>query len=136
MSARTVRAGISAVVILGALGLLLFQTASESAAYYKRVDEVMPDPQAWYGKNMNLHGYVVEGSIRRRPNSLDWRFDIQNGSHIVQASYTGVVPDTFKDGSEVVVKGQLTPEGFQVQEDGVMAKCPSKYEAQQQPASY
>lgn len=133
MSTRTVRAGISALVILGALGLLLYQTASSSAAYYKMVDEVMVEPDAWYGKNMNLHGYVVDGSIMRRPNTLDWRFQVRNGQHVVQASYTGVVPDTFQDGSEVVIKGQLSPEGFHVEEDGVMAKCPSKYEAGQQP---
>ncbi len=44
------------------------------------------------------------------------------------ATYTGIVPDTFKDGSEVVLKGTLGPDGFQVEPDGVMAKCPSSYE--------
>ena len=39
------------------------------------------------------------------------------------------MPDTFKDGSEVVVKGTLGPDGFVVEPNGVMAKCPSKYEA-------
>jgi cytochrome c-type biogenesis protein CcmE len=46
----------------------------------------------------------------------------------VQASYAGIVPDTFKDGAEVVVRGRLGPEGIQVIPNGVMAKCPSKYE--------
>jgi cytochrome c-type biogenesis protein CcmE len=45
----------------------------------------------------------------------------------VRATYTGVVPDTFKDSSEVVIKGQLS-ERFRVAPNGVMAKCPSKYE--------
>ncbi len=44
-------------------------------------------------------------------------------------TYTGVVPDTFKDGAEVVLNGRLTQAGFQVDRNGVMAKCPSKYEA-------
>jgi cytochrome c-type biogenesis protein CcmE len=44
------------------------------------------------------------------------------------ASYTGVVPDTFKNDAEVVLKGTLSPEGFTVAPNGVMAKCPSKYE--------
>ena len=39
------------------------------------------------------------------------------------------MPDTFKDGSEVVIKGTLGPDGFVVEPNGVMAKCPSKYEA-------
>jgi cytochrome c-type biogenesis protein CcmE len=38
------------------------------------------------------------------------------------------VPDTFKDEAEVVLKGTLTPGGFTVEPNGVMAKCPSKYE--------
>ena len=33
----------------------------------------------------------------------------------------------FKDGSEVVVKGTLGPDGFRVEPNGVMAKWPRKY---------
>jgi cytochrome c-type biogenesis protein CcmE len=50
--------------------------------------------------------------------------------HVVEASYTGIVPDTFKDEAEVVLKGKLTPTGFHTDPNGVTAKCPSKYEAQ------
>jgi cytochrome c-type biogenesis protein CcmE len=39
------------------------------------------------------------------------------------------VPDTFKDGAEVVLKGKLTATGYQVEENGIVAKCPSKYQA-------
>jgi len=39
------------------------------------------------------------------------------------------VPDTFKDEAEVVLRGRLTPEGFHTDPNGVVAKCPSKYEA-------
>jgi cytochrome c-type biogenesis protein CcmE len=93
----------------------------------------MVDPAAWQGKNLQLHGFIVPNSIRRRPDSLDWRFEVHSKGHVVQASYTGVVPDTFKGDAEVVLKGKLTPNGFHVAPDGVMAKCPSKYE--QKPAA-
>ena len=135
MSTRTSRAILSVLVVGGALGALLFMTMAESAAFYKRVDEVMVTPSSWYGKPMNLHGYVVEGSIEKRRNSLDYRFKVKNGDHVVQAMYTGTVPDTFKDGAEVVLTGTLGPEGFQVERDGVMAKCPSRYDPDQQAAS-
>jgi cytochrome c-type biogenesis protein CcmE len=49
--------------------------------------------------------------------------------HVIEASYTGIVPDTFKDEAEVVLKGKLTPTGFHTDPNGVTAKCPSKYEA-------
>ena len=52
---------------------------------------------------------------------------------IVNASYTGVVPDTFKNGAEVVLKGQLHGQSFAVESNGVMAKCPSKYEVKDSP---
>jgi cytochrome c-type biogenesis protein CcmE len=60
---------------------------------------------------------------------MDYWFQVQSNGTIVSATYTGVVPDTFKSDSEVVLKGELSSEGFKVQPNGVMAKCPSKYEA-------
>ena len=89
----------------------------------------MVDPGAWHGKKLQLHGHVVDKSIMRRPDTLDYIFQIQSNGHVVNARDTGVVPDTFKDGSEVVIKGTLGPDGFHVAPNGVMAKCPSKYEA-------
>jgi len=129
MSKKAVRVLLSTFVIGGALTMLLYTTVSEGAQYYKHVDEVSSNPQAWYGKKLQLHGYVVDKSIKRRPDSLDYQFDIQNNGKVIKASYTGVVPDTFKDGSEVVLKGHLDASGFAVEPDGVLAKCPSKYVA-------
>ena len=66
-----------------------------------------------------------------KPDTLEYRFQVQSKGSVVPASYTGIVPDTFKDGSEVVLKGHLGPKGFAVDANGVMAKCPSKYVAGQ-----
>ena len=130
MSQRTIRVILSVVVIVGALGGLMAMSLNANKAYYMHVDEVLAAPHDWYGKNLQLHGHVVDGSIMRRPNTLDYKFSVQANGKVVQATYTGVVPDTFKGGSEVVLKGRLSPEGFSVQpKDGIMAKCPSKYDA-------
>ena len=107
----------------------MYTTVSSGAQYYKHVDEVMGTPEQWYGKNMQLHGFVVDKSIQQRPNTMDYRFKIRTGDYSVLATYTGMVPDTFKDGAEVVLTGRLGPQGFQVDPNGVTAKCPSKYEA-------
>ena len=45
--------------------------------YYKYVDEVVAQPATWKGKNLQVHGYVVPGSIGRKRDSLEYRFDIQ-----------------------------------------------------------
>jgi len=135
MNARTLKIAATAVVLVGALSGLLYTTLSEGTEYYKKVDEVMADPAAWQGKPMNLHGYVVEKSIFAKPNTLEYRFQVQSNGKVIAARYTGVVPDTFKDGSEVVLKGRLGPNGFDVSPNGVMAKCPSKYEANKTPGT-
>ena len=128
MPKKTVKICLTALVLALALGGLLWSTLSEGTEYYKHVDEVMVNPAAWQGKRLQLHGFVVRDSILRRRESLDYRFQIQNKGRIVQAVYNGIVPDTFKDDSEVVLKGRLQADGFHVDPNGVMAKCPSKYE--------
>jgi cytochrome c-type biogenesis protein CcmE len=128
MRQKAVRIGLTSLVLVLAFGGLLYSTLSEGTEYYKHVDEVMTDPGAWQGKNLQLHGFIVPNSIMRKPDSLDWRFEVHSKGHVVRATYTGVVPDTFKDEAEVVLKGRLTDDGFHVAPNGVMAKCPSKYE--------
>ena len=128
MKAKAAKIGATVTALTLAIIGLMYATLSEGTEYYKHVDEVMAEPAAWHGKRMQLHGFVVDKSIERKPDTLEYRFRIESKGKIVQAHYTGIVPDTFKHGSEVVLKGMLGPEGFSVAPNGVMAKCPSKYE--------
>jgi cytochrome c-type biogenesis protein CcmE len=130
MSTKPLKIGATFLVLGLAFAGLMFSTLSEGTEFYKHVDEVMADPGAWQGKRLQLHGFVVDKSILRRPDTLDYRFQVQSNGKVVPVRYTGVVPDTFKDGAEVVLKGRLGPDGFAVDKDGVMAKCPSKYNPQ------
>ena len=100
---------------------------ADGTAYYMHVDEVMVDPAAWHGKPLQVHGEAENISVRTR--TMEYRFDIRNNGHVVRAEYTGIVPDTFQNGSEVVVSGRLEGDTLIVEPDGIMAKCPSKYEA-------
>ena len=130
MKHKAVKVGLTSLVLALSFGGLLYSTMGEATEYYKHVDEVMVQPAEWYGKKLQLHGYVVPDSIMKRRNSLEYKFQVQSNGHIVNATYTGVVPDTFKGEAEVVLKGTLAPDGlFTVAPNGVMAKCPSKYEA-------
>jgi cytochrome c-type biogenesis protein CcmE len=138
MTHRYIKIGVTAFVLVLAFGGLLWTTMREGTEYYKNLDEVMVDQKEWHGKQLQLHGYIVPGSIYRKRDSLEYKFKVQNsparasqaaGAHVVEASYTGIVPDTFKDEAEVVLKGKLTPTGFHTDPNGVTAKCPSKYEA-------
>jgi cytochrome c-type biogenesis protein CcmE len=130
MTHKAIKVGLTSLVLALSFGGLLYSTMGEATEYYKHVDEVMTQPADWYGKKLQLHGYVVPDSIMKRKSSLEYKFQVQSNGHTVNATYTGVVPDTFKGEAEVVLKGTLAPDGlFTVSPNGVMAKCPSKYEA-------
>ena len=126
MSHKAAKIGLTSLVLALAFGGLLYSTLSEGTEYYKHVDEVLASPQQWEGKNLQVHGFAKD--VRQKPGTLEYRFNVENNGKVIQAYYTGIAPDTFKNDSEVVVRGKLLSDGtFQVVPDGVMAKCPSKY---------
>lgn len=135
MTHRFVKIGFTAIVLVLALAGLLWSTLREGTEYYKHVDEVVANPEAWQGKRLQLHGFIVRDSIMRRRDSFEYRFQIQSKGKVLAARYTGIVPDTFTDDAEVVLKGTLEADGFRVAPNGVMAKCPSKYEPRKRAAS-
>ena len=136
MTHRYIKIAATVLVLGGAFSGMLWSSLRDGTEYFKHVDEVMANPQAWEGKPLQLHGYVVPGSILKKQNTLEYKFKVQNNparataqGHVIEASYTGIVPDTFKGEAEVVLRGRLTPTGFHTEPNGVVAKCPSKYEA-------
>ena len=110
MKNKGLKIGLTSLVLALTFGGLLYTTMAEGTEYYKHVDEVMAQPDQWYGKKLQLHGFVVPNSINRKPGSMDYWFQVQSSGQIVSATYTGVVPDTFKSDSEVVLKGMLSSE--------------------------
>jgi cytochrome c-type biogenesis protein CcmE len=142
MTHRYIKIGATALVLVLAFGLMMWSTLREGTEYYKNIDEVMVNQQDWHGKQLQLHGYVVPNSILVKKSTLEYKFKVQNNparssqpGTVVDVTYKGIVPDTFKDEAEVVLKGKLSPTGFHTDPNGVMAKCPSKYEEAQKAAS-
>jgi cytochrome c-type biogenesis protein CcmE len=78
------------------------------------------------GERFRLGGMVTEGSLRRPPGSLEVRFNVTDFSHDVPVSYTGVLPDLFREGAGVVAHGRLGPDGTFIA-DEVLAKHDEKY---------
>jgi cytochrome c-type biogenesis protein CcmE len=120
-----------------AIALLLTASISKGAEYYKFVDEVTANIDSFRGKKLQVHGVVVDGSIQQARGTLMYRFQIQSRpdrpAATIMANYEGLVPDTFKGGAEVIVRGTLTADNqVAVIPDGIMAKCPSKYNADEQ----
>jgi cytochrome c-type biogenesis protein CcmE len=122
---------LTTVVLTTAFVGLMWATMRGGTEYYLKVEEVLVEPAAWQGKRLQVHGYA--SNVLRTRNSLDWRFDITeavgSAGHVVHAEYNGLVPDTFDNHAEVVVSGVLEGDTLIVDARGIMAKCPSKYEA-------
>jgi cytochrome c-type biogenesis protein CcmE len=77
---------------------------------------------------VGLAGIVVgpvEGDARG--SGLEFTLRDIEGEATVPVVYTGSVPDLFKVGREVYVKGTLTGGTFVATEDSLVTKCPSKY---------
>jgi cytochrome c-type biogenesis protein CcmE len=82
------------------------------------------------GHSCDLTGEVVPGSIRHHGDQLRFQLADRDGSASVPVTYSGVVPDPFREGREVIVTGELTDGTFVGERDTLITKCPSKFQAQ------
>ncbi len=78
------------------------------------------------GQQIRLGGMVVEGSVRRDPQSLRVEFDVTDYQATVTAVYTGILPDLFSEGEGVVASGVLDENGV-LQATEVLAKHDENY---------
>ena len=72
-----------------------------------------------------LGGMVVDESVQRDPGSLTVRFVLTDYAHTVPVSYTGVLPDLFREGQGIVATGRLQGDTFVA--DEVLAKHDENY---------
>ncbi|MAG33024.1 MAG: hypothetical protein CL908_19270 [Deltaproteobacteria bacterium] len=112
-----------------------------SFQYFQNLEEFHESGPTMIGRAARVHGYVAEQSIERDLQGKRVRFSVQSdpphsnrpvGPTLTVEFASLETPDLFKDGAEVVVEGQLAlVQGQHVfQADNLMAKCPSKFEAQ------
>ena len=78
------------------------------------------------GQPIRLGGMVVEGSVRRDPDSLRVEFDVTDFQGTVTAVYTGILPNLFAEGQGVVAAGVLDDTGV-LQATEVLAKHDENY---------
>jgi cytochrome c-type biogenesis protein CcmE len=112
---------LSAAVLLAAG--LIYTSFSASTEAKEPSQLLKSDPGGTY----ELTGKVVPGSIQRAGDELDFRISDRDGSDPIPVSYTGTVPDPFRDGREVIVTGKLEGGTFVAEKDSLITKCPSKF---------
>jgi cytochrome c-type biogenesis protein CcmE len=75
-------------------------------------------------------GKVAAGSVTRSGDTLRFAMRDRNGrGPALPVVYTGVVPDPFRVGREVIVTGKLHDGTFVGERDSLVTKCPSKFQA-------
>jgi cytochrome c-type biogenesis protein CcmE len=122
---------IRLVVALTAALLLasgLVYTSFSAGSPAKTPSELLAMANNGSSQTYQLTGKVVNGSISRSGDSLQFRVRDRNGTASVPIRYSGTVPDPFRDGREVIVTVKDGPNGtFVGERDSLVTKCPSKF---------
>jgi cytochrome c-type biogenesis protein CcmE len=77
-------------------------------------------------EHFRLGGMVSKGSIHRVPGTMEVHFVVTDFKHAIPVTYTGVLPDLFREGQGVIAQGHLNANGVFVA-DEVLAKHDEKY---------
>lgn len=83
------------------------------------------------GKSYEMTGNVVRGSIVEQGEGIRFEVRDRGGSGTIPATYSGVVPDPFRGGREIVLKGTVENGIFVGERDTLVTKCPSKFSEKQ-----
>ena len=115
-----------------ALGVAVCLAAALVYTSFSASSEAAKPSQLKAGRSYELTGKVVNGSIRHDGDDLRFRVRDRDGTASVPVSYTGVVPDPFREGREVIVSGELENGTFVAERDSLVTKCPSKFTKDEQ----
>lgn len=109
--------------IIAAVLLVMF-AFSQSVAYFFMPGD-LKTAQISPGTRIRLGGLVEEGSVKRGSGSTV-TFAVTDGQNTVPVSYTGLLPDLFREGQGVVTEGAFdTSHAFVA--DTVLAKHDENY---------
>ncbi len=120
---RLVAALSTAVVLATALIYTSFTAASPAVTPSQLIAIAKP------GQSYQLTGTVVANSIVRSGDATNFRVTDRagGGQTSVAISYTGAVPDAFRQGREVIVQVHGQGTSFVGENGSLITKCPSKF---------
>ena len=114
---------VAAVAVIGVAALLILNALNSNIALYVTPSEVAAgkSPQ---GQAFRIGGMVKDDSVKR--DGLTVNFVITDLVKDIPVSYTGILPDLFKEGKGAVIQGRLDSKG-QVIASEVLAKHDENY---------
>jgi cytochrome c-type biogenesis protein CcmE len=120
---RAILIGTCLGVLALAVGLVLF-ALRDSIVFFYTPSEVAEKGLAT-GQRFRLGGLVEDGSVKRSEGTTV-SFVITDTRSTLPVTYTGVLPDLFREGQGVVAEGMLTNDGV-FHADSVLAKHDENY---------
>ena len=118
---------LAGVVVVVAFVFLVYIGMTQFSTYLVTVSEFVAEGESVYGRQTRVAGQVVADSVERDTENMTLSFILTEGDAVLPVVYRGVVPDTFKEDSELVVEGKYEAEGV-FNATKLMTKCASKYE--------
>lgn len=102
----------------------------EGVLEYVHVDALVGDLPRYTGRSVKVHGTVAPGTVLQRASATggDYRFELERGGKRLSVHYLGIVPDTFVEGGEVVVTGELAD--GRLEASAMAVRCPERYGSQ------
>lgn len=116
------------LVIVAAIGFLLWQGLGSATVYFKTADEAVAQRASLGTRRFRIEGAVVTGSVRPRPGAVD--FQIISAGVTVDVVHRGDPPELFQDGIPVVLEGRWSADGTRYESDRIMVKHTSEYRQQ------
>ena len=129
---KTISVVLTVLVVVGLLIYLVVSSFGESMVYYKTVDELLSNTERFSGRTVRINGVLREGSIKQKPGSDEYRFQISKRGMVLDVAYSGVLPDSMQEGRDLVVQGVFNGKNNLFDAGEILTKCPSKYEAKAQ----
>lgn len=108
----------------GATALVLNAFSDNLVFFYSPTD--LKTKQVPVGRSLRIGGLVEEGSVKRDGDGVTIHFVVTDLKNTVPVTYSGVLPDLFREGQGVVAEGTLAADGgFTAR--SVLAKHDEKY---------
>ncbi len=116
---------LAGIVLAGAIAYLAYAGISAGRSYYMEVDAFLADAQ-YHSRAVRLRGTVSRDNLEINEEDLQVSFQLRGQKHQLPVRYKGALPDMFRAGAEVVVKGRMDSDGV-FQAEHLLTKCASKY---------
>ncbi len=121
---------IAGIIVVGVIGFLIMSGFQQNSVYYLEVNELLKQPEAYKAKGVRISGNVKEGTIQQDVLKKFLKFVmIDDTGATMNVEYTGLVPDAFTEDVQVIVEGKYDKSNNTFYAKTLLAKCPSKYEA-------